>query len=117
MQLDDVRDVGMDRAVADRFDGPTTITSGMLIPRNALEGLPLHKVDLRVTKDIRIVGTLKGSLIAEIYNVFDRANYGSFNTTLSATNAAQTAAFGQPVQNLGNAYVPREGQLAFRMSF
>jgi hypothetical protein len=104
-------------AVADRFDGPTTITSGMVIPRNALEGLPLHKVDLRVTKDIRIVGTLKGSLIAEIYNVFNRANYGSFNTTLSATNAAQTAAFGQPVQNLGNAYVPREGQLAFRMSF
>jgi hypothetical protein len=104
-------------AVADRFDGPTTITSGTIIPRNALEGLPLHKVDLRVTKDIRIVGTLKGSLIAEIYNVFDRANYGSFNTTLSATNAAQTAAFGQPVQNLGNAYVPREGQLAFRMSF
>ena len=104
-------------AVADRFDGPSTITSGTVIPRNALEGLPLHKVDLRVTKDVRIFGTMKGSLIAEVYNVFNRANYGSFNTTLSATNAAQTAAFGQPVQNLGNAYVPREGQLAFRVSF
>jgi hypothetical protein len=104
-------------AVADRFYGPATITSGTLIPRNALEGLPLHKVDLRVTKDVKIYGTLKGSFIAEIYNVFNRANYGSFNTTLSATNAAQTAVFGQPVQNLGNAYVPREGQLAFRLSF
>jgi hypothetical protein len=104
-------------AVAERFDGPTTILSGTIIPRNALEGLPMHKVDLRVTKDVRIVGTLKGSLIAEVYNLFNRANYGSFNTTLSATNAAQTAVFGQPVQNLGNAYVPREGQLAFRMSF
>ena len=104
-------------AVADRFDGPTTILSGMVIPRDALEGLPMHKVDLRVTKDVRIVGTLKGSLIVEVYNVFNRANYGSYNTTLSATNAAQTAVFGQPVQNLGNAYVPREGQLAFRMSF
>jgi hypothetical protein len=104
-------------AVADRFTGPTTITSGTVIPRNALEGLPLHKVDLRVTKDVKIYGSLKGSFIAEIYNVFNRANYGSFNTTLSATNVAQTASFGQPVQNLGNAYVPREGQLAFRMSF
>jgi hypothetical protein len=104
-------------AVADRFDGPTTITSGMVIPRNALAGLPLSKVDLRVTKDIKIAGTLKASLIGEIYNLFNRANYGSYNTTLSATNPAQTAVFGQPVQNLGNAYVPREGQLAFRLSF
>jgi hypothetical protein len=66
---------------------------------------------------VKIAGRLKASLIAEVYNVFNRANYGSFNTSLSATNAAQTAVFGQPVQNLGNAYVPREGQLAFRLSF
>jgi hypothetical protein len=104
-------------AVADRFDGPTTITSGMTIPRDALEGLPMHKVDLRVTKDVHLIGSLKGSFIAEVYNLFNRANYGSFNTTLSATNPAQTAVFGQPVQNLANAYVPREGQLAFRLSF
>ncbi len=104
-------------AVADRWDGPTTITSGMVIPRNALEGLSLHKVDLRVTKDLRLFRSAKASLIAEVYNVFNRANYGSFNTSLSATNAAQTAVFGQPVQNLGNAYVPRQGQLAFRLAF
>ena len=89
----------------------------MVIPRNALEGLPMHKVDLRLTKDVKIAGRLKVSLIAEVYNLFNRANYGSYNTSLSATNAAQTAVFGQPVQNLGNAYVPREGQLAFRLSF
>ncbi len=103
--------------VADRFDGPTTITSGMVIPRNALEGLPLHKVDLRLTKDVRLSATLKVSFIGEVYNLFNRANYGSYNTSLSATNAAQTAVFGQPQQNLGNAYVPREGQLACRISF
>jgi hypothetical protein len=89
----------------------------MVIPRNALEGLSLHKVDLRVTKDVRLFRSAKASLIAEVYNVFNRANYGSFNTSLSATNAAQTAVFGQPVQNLGNAYVPRQGQLAFRLAF
>ena len=71
-------------------------------------------MDLRLTKDVQAVGSLKVSLIGEVYNLFNRANYGSYNTSLSATNAAQTAVFGQPQQNLGNAYVPREGQLAFR---
>jgi hypothetical protein len=104
-------------AVADRFDGPSTIASGVVIPRNALEGLPLHKVDLRLTKDVKVVGNLKVSFIGEVYNLFNRDNYGSYNTSLSPTNAAQTAVFGQPTQNLGNAYVPREGQLACRISF
>jgi hypothetical protein len=104
-------------AVADRFDGPSVITSGMTIPRDALEGLPLHKVDLRLTKDIRLTGTLKAQLIGEVFNLFNHANYGSYNTTLSATSAATTALFGTPAQNTGNAYVPREAQLAFRLAF
>ena len=104
-------------AVADRFIGPATITSGMVIPRNALEGLPLHKVDLRITKDVRLVQRLKVSLIGEVFNLFNHANYGSYNTTLSATNAATTALFGTPAQNTGTAYVPRQAQLAFRVGF
>jgi hypothetical protein len=104
-------------AVVDRFDGPSTITSGMVIPRNALEGLPLHKVDLRMTKDIQLVGRTRVSLIAEVFNLFNHANYGSYNMTLSATNAATTALFGTPAQNTGTAYVPRQAQLAFRVGF
>ncbi|MBZ5556507.1 MAG: TonB-dependent receptor [Acidobacteriia bacterium] len=103
--------------VADRFDGPATITSGTVIPRNALEGLPLHKVDFRITKDIKLGGTARATLIAEVFNVFNHANYGSYATTLSATNAATTALFGQPQQTDGNAYVPREAQLGFRIGF
>jgi hypothetical protein len=103
--------------IASRFEGPTTINSGDVIPRDALVGLPLHKVDLRLTKDIKLAGTTKISLIGEVYNLFNHHNYGSYNTTLSSTAAATTALFGQPVQNTGNAYVPRQGQLAFRLSF
>jgi hypothetical protein len=103
--------------VASRFDGPATISSGDTIPRNALEGLPLHKVDLHVTKDFKIVGTTKISLIAEVYNLFNHANYGSYNTNLSATAAATNAVFGLPQQNTGNAYVPREAQFACRIGF
>ena len=103
--------------VADRYDGPATIPSGMVIPRNALQGLPLHKVDLRLTKDIRITGNVKAQLIGEVFNLFNHANYGSYNTTLSATSAATTSLFGLPAQNGGNAYVPRMAQLAFRVAF
>jgi hypothetical protein len=104
-------------AVADRFEGPAAITSGTAIPRNALEGLPLHKVDFRITKEIKLGGTAKATLIAEVFNVFNHANYGSYATSLSATNAATTALFGQPQQTDGNAYVPREAQLGFRIGF
>jgi hypothetical protein len=103
-------------AVRDRYLGDPNVVSGSVIPRNGLEGLPLHKVDLRVMKDIPLGGRVKISLIAEVYNVFDHANYGSYSGTLS-TNAAILANFGTPSQNLGNAYVPREGQLAFRLGF
>ena len=103
--------------IASRFAGPSTIASGDTIPRDALEGLPLHKVDLRITKDVRLVGSAKISLIAEFYNLFNHHNYGSYNTSLSATAPATTALFGLPQQNTGNAYVPREAQFAFRVGF
>jgi hypothetical protein len=103
--------------IASRFEGNATIASGETIPRNALVGLPLHKVDLRLTKDIKLVGTTKISLIGEVYNLFNHHNYGTYNLTLSATAPATTALFGQPLQNTGNAYVPRQAQFAFRVSF
>jgi hypothetical protein len=102
--------------MVDRFNGDPTILSGSVIPRNALEGLPLHKVDLRFMKDVPLGGRVKISLIGEIYNVFDHANYGTYSGVLSTT-VATNATFGKPQQNLGNAYVPREGQLAFRLGF
>lgn len=104
-------------AIADRFNGPAVIASGVVIPRNALAGLPLHKVDLRLTKDIRLGGRVKVSLIGEVFNLFNHANYGSYNLSLSPTNAATTALFGSPAQNTGNAYVARQAQLAFRFGF
>jgi len=104
-------------AVLDRWHGPAVITSGTVIPRNALEGLPLHKVDLHVTKEFPVSGSVKAQLVGEIFNVFNHANYGSYNTTLSPTNAATTSLFGTPNQNTGTAYVPREAQLGVRVVF
>jgi hypothetical protein len=99
--------------VLDRWNGPSVIDSGAVTPRNALEGTPIHKVDLRLQKEVRLVGRVKAQLIGEVFNLFDHANYTTFSTALSATNAATTALFGQPTA----ASVSRQGQLALRLSF
>ena len=62
-------------------------------------------------------GQRRVELVGELFNVFNHANYGSYNTALSATSAATTALFGTPNQNNGTAYVPRQAQLGFKVSF
>jgi hypothetical protein len=104
-------------SVLDRWDGPAVINSGDTIARNALEGLPLHKVDVHLTKDIKISGAMRVQLVAEVFNLFNHGNYGSYNTSLSATSAATTALFGTPNQNTGTAFVSRQAQLGFKLAF
>jgi carboxypeptidase family protein len=105
--------IAIPAAVLDRWLGAATIASGEVIPRNALEGTPYSRLDLRLTKEFKVGGSLRASVIGEIYNLFNHANYTQFSTTLSATNAATTARFGQPTA----ADIARQGQLAFRIAF
>jgi hypothetical protein len=98
-------------SAVDRFDGPPVIGTGVIAPRNALQGTPLHKVDLRIQQQIKLAGKARLALTGEVFNVFNHDNFGSFVTIIN------NASFGQPRQNLGNAYVPRSGQLGFRFSF
>ncbi len=65
--------------VASRFSGPAVIAPGTSVPRNALVGLPLHKVDLRITKDVKLQGDLKLTGILEGFNVLNHANFGAYN--------------------------------------
>jgi len=97
--------------VADRFDGPTSFSAGDVIPRNALLGLPLHRVDLRLSKDLNLPRGVKVTGIAEVFNLFNHENYGAYNGQVNSTT------FGAPRQNLLNAYQPRVMQLAFRVGF
>ena len=98
-------------AALDRWEGPAVIATGTTWPRNALRGLPLHKVDLRATKTVTLVSKVNIELLAEVFNVFNQKNYGAYNTTITS------ASFGQPVSSSGNAYVPRQGQLGVRVNF
>jgi hypothetical protein len=97
-------------AVRDRWDGPDVIATGAVWPRNALRGLPLQKIDARLSKRIK-TGGLEVTLLGEVFNLFNSSNFGNYNAQLDS------ATFGQPVAASGNAYVPRSGQLGFRFEF
>ena len=97
--------------VANRFDGPSVIGTGEVVPRNALKGDPLHKLDLRLTKEFSLGGDVKLSGIAELFNVLNHSNFGTYNGQINSST------FGQPRQDLNGAYLPRVMQLAFRLAF
>jgi hypothetical protein len=97
--------------VGDLFEGPSVIGTGEVVPRNALKGNNLHKVDLRLSKDFSLGGSVRVTGIAEVFNLFNHDNFGSYNTQITSTG------FGLPAQNLGNGYTPRSAQFAFRFQF
>jgi hypothetical protein len=103
--------VTIPESVADRWDGKMSYAAGEVIPRNALRGFPLHRVDARLSKDIPLVGGSRITAIAEVFNLFNHANYGAYNGQVNSTT------FGAPRQQLLNAYQPRVAQLAFRLAF
>ena len=98
-------------AVRDRFEGPAVIGTNQVVPRNALRGFPLHKVDLRLSKRVKLHGNVAVTGLAEVFNVFNRKNYGNY------VGQVDSARFGQVAASSGNAYVPRSGQLGFRIEF
>ncbi len=83
---------------------------GTIVPRNNFVGEPIHRVDLKVLRRF-VFGrvSLDGSL--EVFNLFNRANYGMYVTQESNAN------YGQPAQNTNLAYAPRMLQLGFRAAF
>lgn len=84
---------------------------GTIIPRNSFVGDPLHRVDLRLLQRVPLgprVG-LEGFL--EVFNLFDRSNFGSYTLDESSRQ------YGQPAQNTNLSYAARSLQLGFRATF
>src|SRR4029434_10233944 len=84
---------------------------GSIVPRNNFVGEPVHRVDMRLQQSIRFGARRSGDLIAEVFNLFDRANYGSY--TLQESNPR----YGLPNSSSNLAYAPRTLQLGFRATF
>jgi hypothetical protein len=98
------RDTGTGGASRRRDDGT-------FIERNSFVGDPIHRVDTRLQKRFALGGQRSIDGMLEVFNLFDRGNYGSYTTNIDS------AAYGQPVYNSNVAYGSRAVQLGFRFSF
>ena len=104
----DVRNSGRGSAGTDtgRFRRDLTV-----MPRNGFRGKPLHRVDMRLQKGIRLPGRTRIDGQLEVFNLFNHRNYGTY------TVIETSPAFGQPAQNTAVEYQPRMMQLGLRLSF
>jgi hypothetical protein len=94
-----------------RGAGDTHGPVGSIIPRNSFVGDPIHRVELRLLQRIPLGGkaNLAGSL--EVFNLFNRKNYGSYDLTETS------GTFLQPQTSTNLSYAPRTLQLGFRLTF
>ena len=96
----------------DRWEGPAVIATGAVWPRDALAGLPLHKVDMRVTKRVKMVNNVQRRAAGR---GVQRVQLEELRQLQHHDHVGRRSA--SRVANSGNAYVPREGQLGVRVEF
>ena len=102
--------VGTDRREVGSGSGRLR-ADGSIMPRNALVGEPLHRVDLRIQRRFALFGRSYVDGMAEVFNLFNHENYGSYTIDESSR------AYGNPSFNENVAYQPRMLQLGFRFAF
>jgi hypothetical protein len=104
---EDLRDVGEGfEAFAQRIR-----PNGTLVDRNGFVGDPVHRVDIRFQERIPIAGRVAIDGILEVFNLFDRANFGTYVTDEASP------LFGEAEFNSNLAYAPRTLQVGFRLTF
>ena len=101
------------RGLGEGFESftPRLRPDGTLVPRNGFVGDPVHRVDMRLQERIPLGGRRSIDGIFELFNLFNRANYGSYVTDEASPQ------FGQAEYNSNLAYAPRTLQLGFRLTF
>ena len=82
------------------------------VGRNTGRGFDFASLDLRVSKRFKLTERVDLQLLAEGFNMLNRANFGVPNNT-RGTGVNPLPAFGQPTQ----AFDPRQFQFGMRVSF
>ncbi len=86
-------------------------TDGTVVPRNDFVGAPIHRVDMRLQRHFKLGGRAGADGILELFNLFNRANYGGYVTNESSLQ------YKQPTSSTNLSYAPRSLQLGFRLTF
>jgi hypothetical protein len=101
------RDLNGDLANNDLARDP----DGTKWPRAGAMTDPVLRVDLRVSRQFRLVRSIAVEGIAEVFNLFNRRNYISYNGTQTSST------FLQPRRSADLNYQPRMAQFGFRLTF
>jgi hypothetical protein len=84
---------------------------GSIVPRNSFVGDQIHRVDMRLQQRVPLGGRVSIDGIFEVFNAFNRANFGSYVTDRSSPR------YGLANSSTNLAYAPRALQLGFRLLF
>jgi len=87
------------------------LRDGTLVPRNSFDRTNLHRVDMRIQKRFKLNGRVTLDGIAEVFNMFNHANYNAFVINEAAAN------YRQPQYDSNIAFQPRTMQFGFRTTF
>ncbi len=85
-------------------------------PRGSLRGDPTFQLDLRGAKTFAFTEKMNLQLLAEVFNLTNRANYGSNFNRITAPDGSiiPNSGFGQPIAIYTQ---PRQAQIAVRFNF
>ena len=90
-----------------------TISDGFenIVPRNTFFGQGTANVDLGLFKNFRLNSSRAVSVRVELYNLFNRVQYG-----FPAVSLSTPSTFGQ-ITSVHELYIPRTAQIGFRFKF
>ena len=82
-----------------------------LVKRDSLVGLPIYRVDLRLSKTFTLKEKIRFMPMIEAFNLFNHSNFGTYQTVVNL------ASYSLPAQNADLAYAARMLQFAGRIEF
>jgi hypothetical protein len=84
---------------------------GSILPRNGFVKDQIHRLDMRLQQRVPVGGGVQIDGIFEIFNLFNRENFGSYVIDKSSPR------YGLPNASTNLAFAPRTVQLGFRLTF
>ena len=99
------------------FTLPAAGTLGSSVGRDSLRSPGLLTVDLAVSKNVGLGGDAYLQLRAEVFNLFNRVNYGQPNAAIFIATADGGAAFNANAGQITTAGAPRQMQFGAKLVF
>ena len=99
------------------FTLPAAGTLGTGVDRDSVRGPGLLTVDLAVSKNVGLTGGAHLQFRAEVFNLFNRVNYGLPNAAIFIATADGGAAYNPNAGQITNAGAPRQVQFGAKLLF